>query len=84
MHIKKRASETLHNQWEIEEIPAKSRNITKYRRHLKPPPKAPKAKALWSWTYPLKLRWSVHQDPIVQTKIKKLLSPEDLDHNTSI
>ena len=39
MHIKKRASDTLNNQWEIKEIPAKSRNITRSRRHLLPPPK---------------------------------------------
>ena len=41
MHIKKRASDMLSNQWEIEEIPAKSRNITRSRRHLPPPPKSP-------------------------------------------
>ena len=41
MRIKKRASDTLNNQWEIEEIPAKSCNVTRSRRHLLPPPKSP-------------------------------------------
>ena len=41
MRIKKRASDAVNNQWEIEEIPAKSRNVTRSRRHLPPPPKSP-------------------------------------------
>ena len=40
MHIKKRASDAVNNQWEIEEIPTKSHNVTRSRRHLPPPPKS--------------------------------------------
>ena len=40
-YIKMRASDAVNNQWEIEEIPAKSRNVTRSRRHLPPPPTSP-------------------------------------------
>ena len=41
MCIKKRASDAVNNQWEIEEIPAKSCNVARSRRHLPSPSKSP-------------------------------------------
>ena len=46
MCIKKRASNAVNNQWEIEEIPAKSCNVTRSRRHLPLPLKALKGKTI--------------------------------------
>ena len=42
MRIKKRASDAVNNQWEIEEIQAKSHHVIRSRRHLPPPFKSPK------------------------------------------
>ena len=41
MHIKKRASDKINNQWKIEELPAKTHHTTRSSRILPPPPDSP-------------------------------------------